>query len=85
MFTTKSLLFSNAGQKNIWNCDSVIESADKMKQKFAEWGAPTTLRQLGFTKSDFNEIISNVINYGRFGKIKQLNADDFRNILEIAF
>lgn len=71
--------------KNIWNCDSVIESADKMKQKFAEWGAPTTLRQLGFTKSDFNEIISNVINYGRFGKIKQLNADDFRNILEIAF
>jgi hypothetical protein len=71
--------------KNVWNSTTVLEAIDKMKQKFADWGSPITLRELGFSKSDFTDIINNVNNYGRVGKIKRLSADDFKNILEIAY
>ena len=70
--------------KNVWDANSTLEAVDKMQQKYRDWGSPTTLTELGFTKSDFPQIIKCIVEYGRVGRIKQLNESDFEKILEIA-
>lgn len=70
--------------KNVWNSNSVAEGIVSMESKFRSWGSPTTLTELGFTKSDFPKIVKCIVEYGRVGRIKQLNPDDFEKILELA-
>lgn len=70
--------------RNVWNANSVTEAVQKMKEKFKSWGSPITLTELGFTKNDFPAIIKCIIEYGRIGKVKQLNENDFEKILELA-
>ncbi|OGU61668.1 MAG: butanol dehydrogenase [Ignavibacteria bacterium GWF2_33_9] len=71
--------------KNVWEADSVEDAIQKMKDKFTSWNAPITLRELGFTKSDFSRIIEITFNYGRVGKIKNLKKEDMFNILDLAY
>jgi len=83
VYDAKPYIFERWAQ-NVWNANSVGEGIEAMKHKFQSWGSPTTLTELGFTKSDFPQIIKCIVEYGRVGRIKQLNETDFEKILELA-
>lgn len=70
--------------RNVWNSTSIDEAVETMQAKFRTWGSPTTLTDLGFTKSDFPKIVKCIVEYGRVGRVKQLNPIDFEKILELA-
>jgi hypothetical protein len=75
----------NRWAKNVWYSDSVTDAIYKMKSTFKSWGSPITLRELGFTIQDFEEIIRVTKQYGRVGRIKKLTDKDMYKILEIAY
>lgn len=83
VYNSKPYLFERWA-KNVWNCNSVLEGVEAMQTKFRSWGSPTTLTELGFSKSDFAKIVKCIVEYGRVGRIKQLNETDFEKILELA-
>lgn len=70
--------------KNVWNADTIDEGINLMKDKFREWGAPTSLTELGISADDIESIADNVLLIGSVGRIKELNKRDIINILEIA-
>lgn len=70
--------------KNVWNANSVIEGVEAMQSKFKSWGSPISLTELGFTKADFPKIVKCIVEYGRVGRVKQLDQTDFEKILELA-
>ncbi len=70
--------------RNVWAANSINEGVEAMQSKFRLWGSPTTLTELGFTKADFPKIVKCIVEYGRVGRIKQLDTTDFEKILELA-
>ena len=63
-------------------------SAEDGIKRFREWlrsvGAPVSLKDAGIPKEDIGRILENVKMALPFGKLKELDLDDVKNILEIA-
>jgi alcohol dehydrogenase YqhD (iron-dependent ADH family) len=70
---------------NVYGIQNGLEGTEVMKSKFKSWSSPTTLRELGFSKSDYPEIIKCIEEYGRTGRIKQLSEESFIKILDLAY
>ncbi len=67
--------------KTLWNAASVDEAVDAMKNKFSEWGAPVSLRELSIGEDEIPAIASNAMIRGNFGNLKKLDYEDVVNIL----
>jgi len=77
--------------KNIWG---ITEGTDEEKalagiaalQKFyAELDAPLTLREVGVTRDEFDEIVKTICLLTPLSKIQKLNDEDIPKILELAY
>lgn len=56
-----------------------------LKAWYKSIGAPTTLKELGFSKSDIEELTTIAAKHAPFGTVKELKAEDIRKIYEIAY
>jgi alcohol dehydrogenase YqhD (iron-dependent ADH family) len=70
--------------KNIWDAESVEDGVSAMKAKLKEWGAPTTLAELGVKRPQIRDIAVNTVEFGLTGAVKQLTEDDIVNLLSLA-
>lgn len=67
--------------RNVWNCDTIDEGINKMKEKFSVWKAPVTIAQLGVSESEIPEIAANACKFGKLGVLCEIKNDDIQNIL----
>lgn len=71
--------------RNVWGKDSVEQGVAAFRAKLAEWGAPTSLKQLGVAESEIDTIAETAYTSGMRGSLKQLSLDDFKRILRSAW
>ncbi len=62
---------------------AALEGIERLKEWFKSIGLPVTLRELGIEKGEFDKIVENASMRIPFGKLKKLNTDDVRKILEL--
>ncbi len=71
--------------REVWNCDTIEDAIVAMKEKFAAWGAPVSLKELGIQRSEIEKIAHNAAQLGVVGNLYSLNEKNMREILEIAY
>lgn len=70
--------------KEVWDGVSVEDAVTKMRQKYEQWGVPTTLSGLGIEEGEFATIVDNVSREGTMGALKELTREDLLAILKRA-
>lgn len=73
--------------KNVWNANSVEEGIENMCNKFKQWNAPTSIKELGIVdKNRYSEIIEKTLGIAPIiGGLKQLTKEDIEKIYEMAW
>ncbi|MGQ9818445.1 MAG: iron-containing alcohol dehydrogenase [Candidatus Kapaibacteriales bacterium] len=74
--------------KNVFSKNNVESAIIALKEKYANWGAPVSLRQLNIKKEEIPLIVENILQAGKIrdiGNIKKLDFADLTEILNIAY
>ncbi|WP_126993212.1 iron-containing alcohol dehydrogenase [Thermosipho globiformans] len=61
------------------------EAINALSQWYKKIGAPTTLKELGFKEEDIEKLTEIASKMTPMGKLKKLERDDIKKILEIAY
>ncbi|MBB6062857.1 hypothetical protein HNP65_001309 [Thermosipho japonicus] len=61
------------------------EAINALSQWYKKIGAPTTLKELGFKEEDIEKLTEIASKMAPMGKLKKLERDDIKKILEIAY
>ncbi|MCX6154867.1 MAG: iron-containing alcohol dehydrogenase [Candidatus Kapabacteria bacterium] len=75
----------NRWAKNVWDADSPETALIAMKEKYQNWGAPVTLRELGIKKEEIPSLVKNTFSNGPIGALAALSFTDVANIFETAY
>ena len=71
--------------REVWQASSVDEALGKWKATLKRWGAPTTLRELGFSEDEIKPLAENCMMHGQPGQLRKLDRQDVEAILRMAF
>ena len=65
--------------------DRALEAIESLEVFFKEINAPTTLRELGLKEDDIEKLTANASKLLPYGSLKELNADDVKEIYKLAY
>ena len=65
--------------------DRALEAIESLEDFFKEINAPTTLRELGLKEDDIEKLAANASKLLPYGSLKELNADDVKDIYKLAY
>ena len=65
--------------------DRALEAIESLEDFFKEINAPTTLRELGLKEDDIEKLAANASKLLPYGSLKELNADDVKEIYKLAY
>jgi len=71
--------------KNIWGKDTIEDAIIAMKNKFNEWGSPTSLSEIKISEIAIEDIANNASKLGVVGELLPLTAKEMKEILRIAY
>jgi len=68
----------------VWEAETVPEAVHQMRRTFQDWGAPTTLGDLGVSEADIPAVVAAARKVGTLGRLKELTDADLEAILRLA-
>lgn len=71
--------------REIWNCDSIEEAIAAMKNKFSNWKAPISLRNLNIPEDRIADLAFNASRLGVVGNMYPMTEKEMFEILKIAY
>ena len=70
--------------KEIFGKDTVEDGVNELRKKYRSWGLPTTLKELGVTKGEWDIIAVKAIEFRSKNAWGELKKEDVYNILSLA-
>ena len=65
--------------------EKALSAIEALEDFFREIGAPTTLRELDIPEEDIQKLADNAAKNGKFGVLKELDAEDVLEIYKLAY
>jgi len=70
--------------REIFGKDTVEDGVNELRKKYQSWGLPTTLKELGVTKDEWDIIAVKAIEFRSQNAWGELRKEDIYNILALA-
>jgi alcohol dehydrogenase YqhD (iron-dependent ADH family) len=71
--------------QNIWQCDTIEQAIEKMREKIKQWQGHTRLHELNIPQNSLAGIAENATMRGSLGNLRKLDKEDVEKILRLAY
>jgi alcohol dehydrogenase YqhD (iron-dependent ADH family) len=71
--------------QNIWQCDTIGQAIEKMREKIKQWHGHTKLHELNIPEYSLTGIAQNATMRGSLGSLRKLDQEDVEKILRLAY
>ena len=91
LYETQPVPFARLGEAVFDNFDDVsdeekaLSAIESLEDFFRDIGAPVTLRELDIREDDIQKLADNAAKGGKFGVLKELDAEDVLEIYKLAY